>query len=108
MTYKKWLSNLANKVCRLRKKAAREDVSLPPLTDLLRRGYTVVIWDAGNTTHSQCRELNQQQWELAQFLTGLEHSAPIFEHSHVGCYCTVIVRGDGLNDVVVDSYGNSY
>lgn len=84
----------------------RQDLSRPILEDLLDQGYTTVTWNSGNSTHGQCRELNNQKWDLVSFLSGLQHDAPIFERSHPGDKsCSVTVSGAGLPDVYVDSYG---
>lgn len=85
----------------------RQDMSRPVLEELLNHGYSVVQWDSGQTAHSVCIELNNQQWTLEDFLSGLVHDAPIFERSHPGdANCTVIVSGEGLPSVRVDSFGN--
>ena len=36
---------------------------------------------------------------------GLQHNAPIYEKTHVGCRCAVVVTGDGKPDVVVTAFG---
>jgi hypothetical protein len=85
----------------------RQDMSRPVLEDLLGNGYSIVQWNSGNSTHGICVELNNQQWTLEDFLTGLVHDAPIFERSHPGDKnCTLVVSGEGLPQVVVDSFGN--
>lgn len=84
----------------------RQDLSRPILEDLLNQGYTTVTWNAGDSAHGQCRELNNQKWDLVSFLSGLQHDAPIFERSHPGDKsCSLTVSGAGLPDVYVDSYG---
>lgn len=85
----------------------RQDLTRPILEDLSRQGYQVVIWDAGNSTHGVCRELDKQQWTLEDFLTGLSHDAPMFERSHPGdTNCSIFVQGQDLPTVRVDSFGN--
>jgi hypothetical protein len=84
----------------------RQDLSRPVLEQLLAQGYTIVKWDSGNSRHSQCLELNNQQWNLTDFIANLRHDASIFEKSHPGCYCKVLVTGPNLSNVFVDSYGN--
>ena len=108
-----WTEQLVNKairVQRINKQAVgntRQDMTRPILENLLTDGYSVVTWDSGNSTHSTCRDLNRQTWELDQFLSGLQHDAPLFERSHPGdVSCSLIVSGDGLSDVRVDSYGD--
>ncbi len=85
----------------------RQDLSRPVLEDLMGQGYTIVQWNSGSSTHGQCLELNNQQWMIQDFLSGLAHDAPIFERSHPGDKsCTLVVSGEGLPQVVVDSFGN--
>ncbi len=85
----------------------RQDMSRPVLEDLLNQGYEVVEWDSGRSVHSVCRELNHQQWSLQDFVSNLNHDAPIFEKSHPGdANCRVMITGPGLTTVYVDSYGN--
>lgn len=109
-----WLKKLALKairIARLNKQAVgntRQDLSRPVLEDLLQKGYQLVTWDSGNSTHSVCIDLDKQVWELEQFLQGLQHDAPLFERSHPGdASCTLIVSGEGLPPVRVDSFGNA-
>lgn len=84
-----------------------QDVSLPIFERLIQDGYTTCTWDAGNSRHSACRELDRQVWDIHDFISGLNHSAPIFEKSHPGdTQCKVIVSGQGLPDVIVDPLGN--
>jgi len=108
-----WDKNLAAKAIRaerLNKQSignTRQDLSLPVLENLVDRGYTQVEWDSGNSRHSRCVDLNKQKWAIDQFISGLLHSAPIFEKSHPGdLNCTVLVTGENLPEVRVDSYGN--
>lgn len=85
----------------------RQDMSRPVLEELLNHGYSAVQWHSGSTEHGTCLELNNQQWTLEDFLSGLMHDAPIFERSHPGDKnCTLIVSGEGLPNVQVDSFGN--
>ena len=85
----------------------RQDMSRPVLEELLNQGYSVVQWNAGPSEHGACLELDNQKWALPDFLSGLMHDAPIFERSHPGdTSCTLIVSGDGLPNIQVDSFGN--
>ncbi len=84
----------------------RQDMSRPSLEELANSGYQTVKWDSGMSTHGVCLELNNQVWSLADFISGLVHDAPIFEKSHPGdANCTLIVEGDTVSPVRVDSYG---
>ncbi len=85
----------------------RQDMSRPILEQLLGNGYEVVEWDSGHSTHALCVELNHQKWVLEDFLTGLQHDAPIFERAHPGDQsCSLLVSGSDVPTVRVDSYGN--
>lgn len=113
----KWAKELATKVLAKKQEEAflitiealgntREDLSLPILQELLRDGYSVVTWDSGPSTHGHCLELNEQQWNLQDFISGLRHAAPIFERSHPGdTSCALLVSGENLPTVRVDSFG---
>lgn len=105
-----WIKNLAIKaihICRINKIAAKEDLSLPVLDDLLQQGYTNVVWNADRAECFRCRDLNKQQWELDDFLRSTTHAAPIASHGHPNDLCTVIVSGEGLPDVEVDYDGHT-
>jgi hypothetical protein len=85
----------------------RQDESRPILESLLSQGYDTVTWNSNNSMHGICREINNQQWTLEDFLSGLMHDAPIFERTHPGDNnCIVIVTGPEVPPVSVDSYGN--
>ena len=84
----------------------RQDMSRAALEELLNSGYQLVKWDSGMTTHGVCLELNNQIWTLEDFISGLQHDAPLFEKSHPGdASCTVVVSGENVPPVRVDSYG---
>jgi hypothetical protein len=109
-----WIKNLAIKalhICRLNKEAAgnhRQDMSLPVLERLQNEGYNQVMWNSGHSTHSECRDLNRQRWDLQDFLNTTEYDAPLFSRSHPGDEnCTLIVSGEGLPDIELDSYGDT-
>src|SRR5271157_5241051 len=101
-----WIKNLAIKaihICRLTKTAAgnhRQDMSLPVLEDLRDQGYSVVTWDSGHSKHSQCLDMNRQQFELNSYINTSEYDSGIFSRVHPGDEnCTLIVSGEGLPDV---------
>lgn len=109
-----WLSNLAIKairICRLNKQAIgnhRQDMTMPVLERLQNEGYTQITWDSGHSNHSECRDLNHQVWDLENFLRTTEYDAPLFSRSHPGDEsCTLIVSGNGLPNIQVDSYGDT-
>lgn len=113
MSETNWLSDLAVKamrICRLNKEAAgnhRQDMTGPVLQNLLQDGYTQVMWNSNGSHHAPCRDLNKQVWDLQDFLATTEYDAPLFSRSHPGDQsCTLIVSGQGLPNVEIDSYGD--
>lgn len=109
-----WIQNLANKalrICRLNKLAAgnhRQDMTGPVLENLHNQGYTQVMWNSNGSHHAPCRDLNRQVWDLEDFLRTTEYDAPLFSRSHPGdTNCTLVVSGDGVPNVEVDSYGET-
>ena len=85
---------------------APQDVSLPVLQELLGEGYTTVQWETNpGATDAECLVLNGDTWPLEEFVSGLQHAAPLYEKSHGGCGCTVVVKGDGKDDVRVSAFG---
>lgn len=85
----------------------RQDPTRPILQELQQQGYEVVTWDSRNSTHAPCQALENQQWTLEAFLSGLVHDAPLFERSHPGdANCRIIVSGPDLQTLVIDSFGN--
>lgn len=112
MRYQTWLDKtvtgeLSDNRKNFVKNAAREDLTLPVLDSLINEGYEVVQWDAGSSTHSKCLDLHGQQWPLADFVSGLSHSAPMAEKSHPNDEnCKLIVSGVEVPTVSVDYFGN--
>jgi hypothetical protein len=109
-----WIKNLAIKaihICRLNREAAgnhRQDMTGPVLERLQHEGYNQVMWNSGNSTHGECRDLNRQVWDLQDFLNTTEYDAPLFSRSHPGdVNCTLTVSGAGLPSIDVDSYGDT-
>jgi hypothetical protein len=114
MDEKNWVANLALKairICRLNKQAVgnhRQDLTMPVLERLQNEGYSQVMWNSGHSTHSECRDLNRQRWDLEDFLRTTEYDAPLFSRSHPGDEnCTLIVSGEGVPDIELDSYGDT-
>jgi hypothetical protein len=103
-----WANDLVEKHSKIHKTAlARTDMSLPLLNSLASDGYTVIEWQTTSPVPcSICEDLSRQQWDLTSFLSTVHHDAGIFSHSHVNCYCTLILRGPGVAERIVDSYGN--
>jgi hypothetical protein len=86
--------------------AAPKDVSLPILEELLADGYSTVFWDATLASDWECQRMHgPYAGGLEDFISGLQHAAPIFEKSHVGCKCVLTIGGDGKPDVHVDYTG---
>lgn len=109
-----WIKNLAIKaihICRIQKIAVgnhRQDVTRPIIEDFINDGYQTVQWNSDGSRCSLCRDLNRQQWEISDFISGLSHDAPMFEKSHPGCSsCSVTISGDGVPPVELDSYGDT-
>ena len=85
---------------------APQDVSRPVLEDLLNRGYTEVLWQTNTSaTDGACLAKNNDRFDLFGFLQGLMHDSPIFEKTHVGCHCQLLVTGPNLPDTVVNAFG---
>jgi hypothetical protein len=85
----------------------RQDPTRQILQDLQQQGYEVVTWDSRNSAHPPCNALENQQWTIEAFLTGLVHDAPMFERSHPGDKnCKVIISGPDLQTLILDSFGN--
>ena len=52
-------------------------------------------------------DLNRQQWDINDFISGLSHDAQMFEKSHPGCSsCSITVSGNGLPAIELDSFGD--
>lgn len=69
------------------------DTSTAQLEDLQSKGYSEVTWKAPNAMCYTCQELNDQTWPIDEFIAYTKHDAPIFSKSHVGCRCSMLVRG---------------
>lgn len=107
MEHQDWVNKLAEETSIKKIAIARMDISLPLLNNLATDGYIVVEWQTTSPIPcSICEDLARQQWDLISYLSTVHHDAGIFSHSHVNCYCTLILRGPGLPDRTVDSYGN--
>ena len=91
--------------------AAPQDVSLPVFEELQREGYDKVTWNTSPSAQDgPCISKNTDSWSMEEFLmgpngSGLQHAAPIYERTHVGCTCTVTVSGPNLPDVIVSAFG---
>ncbi len=86
--------------------AAPQDVSLPVLEELLAQGYQTVVWRTNpGATDGPCIAADGNTYTLADFISGLQHAAPFYEKTHVGCRCTAVVSGPGLEDKVVTAFG---
>lgn len=86
--------------------AAPQDVSLPIFRSLKAKGYTDTIWHTNaGATDPPCLSKNGDRQDLSSFLFGLQHAAPIYEKTHVGCKCTIEVVGTGKPSVMVNAFG---
>jgi hypothetical protein len=113
--YQEWVENLVKTKANQEKEEfrqviaagnTRQDLTRPTLESLLQQGYTTVQWDSQGSREPKCMELQNMQWTLADFLTGLMHDAPMFEKSHPGCLCKIVVTGPGMQNTVIDTFGN--
>lgn len=116
-THRKWINNLIisdsdHRIKRQRELQVtgqgntRQDETRPVLEGLMSEGYNEVTWDASKSMHGVCRELHNQKWTLDEFMSGLEHDAPMFEKTHPGdTNCLLVVTGPEVEPVTVDSYG---
>lgn len=85
---------------------APQDVSLPVLEELLGQGYDTVTWRTNpSATDPECIAINTNTFPLADFIANLQHAAPIYEKTHVGCHCTMVVTGPDLQEVLVTAFG---
>ena len=75
-----------------RKLAAYQDMSMDQLQPLLDDGYDLVVWQSSYSPCPTCQALEGATWSLAEFISGLTHNAPMFEHSHVNCSCTLNIQ----------------
>ena len=84
-----------------------QDESLPTFEDLLEQGYNRATFVAHPNACNFCKRLNGKTWNLSRFVQGLNHSAPIFEHTHVNSFSKIKVWdvNDELEPVYVDYTG---
>lgn len=81
------------------------DMSKVTLEMLRNEGYEIVTWESSPTSLDMaCAMLDGEQWNIDDFISGLSYNAPIFEKSHVGCKCRLIVSGKNLKDEIVTAY----
>ncbi len=88
--------------------AAPQDISLPIFEALLAEGYDTVTWQtSASAVDAKCIGLNGEKFALADFISGLQHNAPIYEHGHVGDTCVMLVTGPSLPDKLVNAFGET-
>ena len=94
--------------------AAPKDISLPIFQGLLRKGYNMTRWQkSASAKDSACIGMNNRTEPLDEFIGGLSFAAPIYEKTHVGCTCSVLVTkanedgtpDDSLEPVIVNAFG---
>jgi len=86
--------------------AAPQDVSLPIFRSLKAKGYRATRWHTNaGATDVPCLSKDGDEQDLNGFLFGLQHAAPIYEKTHVGCRCVVEVTGQGLPPIMVGAFG---
>jgi len=84
---------------------AETDESLSVLERLLDAGYTNVKWIVSSEPCAICRDLEDKEWDLKDFISGLDHEAPVFEHGHVNDRCELEVSGPDLETIRVNFEG---
>jgi len=82
-----------------------KDKSLEYLQELLDQGFKYVKWISSDEPCEICQSLNGEEWDLEDFISNLEHEAPIFEHSHVNCRCHIEVSNDDSEIIKVNYDG---
>jgi hypothetical protein len=86
--------------------AAPQDVSLPIFRSLKAKGYKSTRWHTNaGATDVPCLSKDGDVQDLNSFLFGLQHAAPIYEKTHVGCKCTIEVTAKGKPSVMVNAFG---
>ncbi len=86
--------------------AAPQDVSLPILRKLLAQGYKTVTWRTSESAmDAECISKDGDRFDLRTFISGLRHNAPIYEKTHVGCSCSVVLESPGKKPVIVNAFG---
>ena len=76
-----------------------QDDSTEVLSDCVRAGYTHAVWNLHENHPKEdiCDQLHATVFSLQDLLipeAGLQHNAPIFERSHVGCGCWLLVYSE--------------
>lgn len=103
--------SLLNTLLTIVARNTRQDDSLHVLNRLITQGYTHGIWHIHEDLHHEadiCDAFNGQEFNLIELTSNLQHAAPIFEKSHVNCYCWLYCysrENPNLNWVVVDWKG---
>ena len=85
--------------------AVEIDTSMSDLESLLEQEYDTVTWRQSANPCQKCKDLNNQTWDLKDFIEEIEYNAPLFSHSHPNCICSIRISGDNLEDVEVDFNG---
>lgn len=85
---------------KMQKFAAQQDESLGQLMDLKNQGYTTCVWQQSWAACMKCRGMHGLSYDITSFMSGLMHSAPIFERAHVNCRCTVLVQNPTTGDEI--------
>ncbi len=86
--------------------ATAQDISLPIFRSLKSKGYNSTRWHTNaGATDVPCLSKDGDVQDLNSFLFGLQHAAPIYEKTHVGCKCTIEVTAPGKPTVMVNAFG---
>ena len=85
-----------------------QDVSLPVFEDLLNQGYNMITLVAWSGACNYCKQRNGKTMSLSNWLSQLQHEAPVFEAFHVNSQSELKVwdKTGQLPDVYVNYEGN--
>lgn len=89
-----------------------QDDSTQKIMDCVRAGYTHCIWQL-HESHPRtdiCDTLYGTVFKLEDMVLNLQHNAPIFEKSHPGCGCWLLVYSEYDGDLpwVILDYGGRF
>lgn len=86
-------------------------MSLPILKRLVSLGYNRAIWNIHEVLHKEydiCDHYNGEEFDIVKMISNLEHDSPIFETSHVNCYCRLScfsTTNSELDTIIIDWQG---
>ena len=89
-------------------RVVRQDMSLPILQGLVSLEYDRAIWNIHEVLHKEydiCDHYNGEEFDIVKMISNLEHDAPIFETSHVNCFCRLScfsTTNSELDTIIID------